>query len=143
MEIIASMGYSKALRGVRPKSLEGQIVSDADMCDAIGINGAMRSLVYALSDKGNKRVFDPSVWPDVELGADKYNVDGGTTHDTDGFINHFFEKLLKLKAMMLTEPGKQEAAVRDGAMVQLLRHYFREQNTPEWSDFLEKYLAKR
>ena len=141
-EIIATIGYSKALRGIRPKSLEGKIVSDADMCDAIGANGVMRSLMYAVSEKGNGRVFDPDVWPDVGIGADKYNANGNT-HDTDGFINHFFEKMLKLKGMMMTEPGMKEAAVRDAFMIEFLRHYFREENVPEWSDFLESHIINR
>lgn len=34
--IIRSMGYSKYLEGIRPKTIEGMVVSDADMCDAIG-----------------------------------------------------------------------------------------------------------
>lgn len=140
--IIASIGYSKALRGVRPQAIEGKIVSDADMCDAIGVTGAMRALQYAVGGKGNGVVFDPQVWPDVDIGADRYNANGNT-HDGDSFVNHFFEKMFKLRGMMLTIPGAQEAAVRDEAMIELLRHYFREQNVPEWSEFLEKYINSR
>ncbi len=36
LEIIRTMGYNKSLYGIRPDTLEGAIVSDADMCDAIG-----------------------------------------------------------------------------------------------------------
>ena len=32
------IGYSKLLKGFRPKTIEGQIVSDADMCDEMGAN---------------------------------------------------------------------------------------------------------
>ena len=39
LDVIATMGYSKHLEGIRPSTLEGQIVSDADMCDAIGAMG--------------------------------------------------------------------------------------------------------
>lgn len=92
-EIIATIGYSKALRGIRPTALEGQIVSDADMCDAIGVTGAMRALQYAVSDKGSGVVFDARVWPDVNIGADRYNANG-STHEGDSFVNHFFEKCL-------------------------------------------------
>ena len=56
------------------------------------------------------------------------------------FINHFFEKLLKLKGLMLTEPGRIEAGNRHQIMVDFLRAYFHEKNAPEWSDFLEEYL---
>jgi hypothetical protein cdiviTM7_00195 len=85
------------------------------------------------------RIFDPKVWPNINLAAHEYNADGNT-HDTDGFINHFFEKLLKLKGLMLTEPGRIEAGNRHQIMVDFLRAYFREKNASDWSDFLEEYL---
>lgn len=141
-DIIITIGYGKALAGVRPDTLEGKIVSDADMCDASGVTGVVRALQYAVSNKGSGVVFDPSVWPDVAIGADRYNADGNT-HEGDSFINYFFEKMFRLKGMMLTEPGVREATVRDAVMVDILRHYFREQNTPEWSEFLEKYIINR
>jgi uncharacterized protein len=92
-----AIGYSKRLGGKQPQRLAGQLVSDADMCDAIGAVGIERALVYACRHGG--RIFDPAVWPNVNLAAHEYNADGNT-HDTDGFINHFFEKLLKLKGLM-------------------------------------------
>ena len=137
LENVAVIGYSKRLSGKRPQRLAGQLVSDADMCDAIGAVGIERALVYACHHGG--RIFDPKIWPNVDLAAHEYNADGNT-HDTDGFINHFFEKLLKLKGLMLTKPGQKEAEDRHQIMVNFLRHYFREKNAPEWSEFLEKYL---
>ena len=139
LENVAAIGYSKRLNGKQPQRLAGQLVSDADMCDAIGAVGIERALVYACHHGG--RIFDPAVWPNVNLAAHEYNADGNT-HDTDGFINHFFEKLLKLKGLMLTEPGKTEAENRQQIMVDFLRHYFREKNAPEWSEFLEEYLRR-
>lgn len=139
LENVAAIGYSKRLNGKQPQRLAGQLVSDADMCDAIGAVGIERALVYACHHGG--RIFDPAVWPNVNLVAHEYNADGNT-HDTDGFINHFFEKLLKLKGLMLTEPGRIEAKNRQQIMVDFLRHYFREKNAPEWSEFLEEYLRR-
>ena len=139
LENIAVIGYGKRLNGRHPQRLAGQIVSDADMCDAIGAVGIERALVYACRHGG--RIFDPKVWPNVNLAAHEYNADGNT-HDTDGFINHFFEKLLKLKGLMLTLPGRIESESRQQIMVDFLRHYFREKNAPEWSEFLEEYLLK-
>lgn len=137
LENVAAIGYSKRLNGKQPQRLAGQLVSDADMCDAIGAVGIERALVYACHHGG--RIFDSAVWPNVNLAAHEYNADGNT-HDTDGFINHFFEKLLKLKDLMLTEPGRIEARKRQHVMVDFLRAYFREKNVPEWSEFLEGYL---
>ena len=109
LENIAAIGYSKRLNGKQPQRLAGQLVSDADMCDAIGAVGIERALVYACHHGG--RIFDPAVWPNVNLAAHEYNADGNT-HDTDGFINHFFEKLLKLKSLMLSqaEPKRKAAS---------------------------------
>ena len=141
-EMIATMGYSKSLKGVRPATLEGMILSDADMCDALGASGTIRCLQYAVSDKGSGIVFDPEIWPNVDITAGQY-TGGKTTHDTDSFVNHHFEKLLKLPGMMLTEPGKREAVKRGEIMVKFLRAYFEEQNVPDWNEFLDKYLASR
>ena len=139
LENVAAIGYSKRLNGKQPQRLAGQLVSDADMCDAIGAVGIERALVYACHHGG--RIFDPAVWPNANLAAHEYNADGNT-HDTDGFINHFFEKLLKLKGLMLTEPGRIEAENRQQIMVDFLRHYFREKNALEWGEFLEEYLRR-
>ena len=123
---IARIGYSRYLHGVRPERLAGRLVSE-------------RSLIYAVNH-GSCRIFDPTVWPDVNIDAHRYNANGGT-HDGDSFINYFFEKLLKLAKIMMTDPGRDEALVRQQTMVTFLRAYFREKNVPEWSDFLEEYLT--
>lgn len=141
-DIIKTMGYKNALHGIRPSTIEGMLVSDADMCDGMGVSGAFRSVIYAVSSKGSGVVFDKDMWPLENMTASQYNANG-TTHDTDSAINYFFEKLLKLKGMMITDMGKREAEERDSFMIELLRHYFKEQNTPEWSDFLENYLSSR
>ena len=78
--------------------------------------------------------FDPKVWPNVNLAAHEYNADGNT-HDTDGFINHFFEKLLKLKGLMLTKPGRIEAENRHQIMVDFSSRLFSRKECAEWSEF--------
>ena len=139
LNIIKNMGYSNVLKGIRPQSLEGMIVSDADMCDAIGASGIIRSIMYAVSSKGNGVIFDRNIWPNVNITAEEYN-NLGTTYDTDGAINHFFEKLLKLNNLMMTKSGKKEALQRQKIMIAFLRQFFVEEIVPEWGAFLEKYL---
>ena len=139
LDIIQNMGFSKYLKGIRPKTLEGKIVSDADMCEAIGATGIIRSIVYAVSDKGNGVIFNNNVFPITDITSETYNS-RGTTHDTDNAINHFFEKLLKLKSIMLTTAGAQEAAKRHQIMIDFLRHFFEEENVkPEWFEILKTY----
>ena len=141
LDIIKNMGYSKSLKGIRPTTLEGKIVSDADMCDAMGASGIIRSIVYAISDKGSGTIFDKNIFPNINITAKEYNSQL-TTHDTDNAINHFFEKLLKLSNMMMTEAGRKEAVARKEIMISFLRHFFEEENASEWIDFLNDYLKR-
>lgn len=141
LDIIKNMGYSKSLKGIRPISLEGKIVSDADMCDAMGASGIIRAVVYAVSDIGSGTIFNKSIFPNINITAKEYNSNF-TTHDNDNAINHFFEKLLKLRNMMMTKSGKNEAIERHKIMIDFLNHFFEEENVPEWKDFLNDYLKK-
>lgn len=142
LSIIKNMGYSNYLENIRPITLEGKIVSDADMCDAIGASGIIRSVVYAVSKKGNGIVFNREVFPNINITIEEYNSnETNTTHGTDSAINHFFEKLLKLSDIMMTKSGSQEAIERQKIMVKFLIHFFNEENAPEWLEFLNNYLA--
>jgi len=77
LDIISNMGFSKCLKGIRPKTLEGQIVSDADMCDAIGSSGIIRSVAYSVSEKGSGTIFDKDILPIIDITQEKYNSGGG------------------------------------------------------------------
>ncbi len=46
---IKRLGYSKRLEGLKPLTIEGMIVSDADMCDAMGVTGIIRCYDYSKS----------------------------------------------------------------------------------------------
>ena len=61
LNAIKTIGYSKRLKGISPITLEGMIVSDADMCDAIGTTGILRSYQYNLAH-GNT-FFDKNIYP--------------------------------------------------------------------------------
>ena len=134
-DIIRNMGYNKSLQGIRPRCLEGRIVSDADMLDAIGAMGTIRCLAYALA-RCDTPIFDKDIWPEVNLTAQEYRT---PNRKSDNFINHFFEKLLKLKDMMMTESGRKEAEIRHQFMVGFLQEFFREQGCEEWIAYLERY----
>ena len=140
-DIIFNMGYSKLLAGIRPKSKEGMIVSDADMLDATGINGIIRTLNYAFSrcQKYGTPVFDKNEWPEINMSAERYK---SRDRKSDNCINHFFEKTLRLVNLMMTQEGAKMAKVRLNRMVDFLRGYFDENDVPEWSEYLENYLKK-
>lgn len=135
-DIIQNMGYSKLLAGIRPKTTEGKIVSDADMLDAMGALGITRCLAYALF-KCSVPYFDKDNWPELDLTPEEYKRPG---RKSNNFINHFFEKLLKLEKLMLTDAGKEEAKARHDIMILFLRQFFRESNLPEWEAFLDKFI---
>lgn len=127
------IGYSKLLKGFRPQTLEGKIVSDADMCDALGANGIIR--VYTYSMKNEKPLFDKNIFPIENMTADTY-----TSKCADTSVCHLFEKILKLKNLMLTDSGKKEAESRHQIIVDFLYHLFDEENAPEWTEYLDNYL---
>ena len=128
-----NIGYSKRLKGCCPTTLEGKIVSDADMCDALGANGILR--VYTYSLKNGKPFFNKDIFPIEDMTAEKY-----TRTRADSSVCHIFEKILKLKNLMLTKSGKEEAKSRHQIIVDFLYHLFDEENVPEWTRYLNEYL---
>lgn len=134
LSIIPSMGYNKYLEGVRPKTLEGKIVSDADMCDAIGSQGLIRVFEYNASKA--KPFFDPSIPPSVvDVAIEEYKA-GSNDHA----VQHFFDKLLIIPDILMTEAGRQEGQKRAAIMQDFLRELFREEDARAWSVHLKKYL---
>lgn len=135
LNAVKAVGYSKRLQGVKPETVEGMAVSDADMCDAMGVTGILRSYRYNLAH-GNL-FFDRNIYPVTNMSAAEYMAKKGGT-----VVTHMFEKSLKLKDLMLTDSGKKEAAERHNITVDFLYHFFEEENAPEWIDYLDKYLNK-
>lgn len=137
-EIILTMGYSKFLQGIRPQTLEGQIVSDADMLDALGAVSVVRTVMYTVTH-GSRKLFDRNMFPENNLTKEKYTAKG---RDRDSAVNHFFDKLLKLKYILFTPEARREADIRHRFMVDFLREFFREQDCFDWIDYLEEYEKK-
>lgn len=132
LDAIRKIGYKKYLGGVRPDSLEGMIVSDADMCDGLGVTGILRTYDYQKAH--GRPFFDREVFPDNEVTTNNYKL------CDDSAVCHCFDKLLRLKGIMMTESGKEEASSRHDIVVSILYHLFDEEDAPEWSDYLDKFL---
>ena len=128
-----NIGYSKRLKGHCPTTLEGKIVSDADMCDALGANGILRVYTYCM--KNGKPFFDRNIFPIEDMNAEKH-----TRKCADSSVCHIFEKILKLKDLMLTDSGKEESKNRHQIVVDFLYHLFNEENALEWTEYLNNYL---
>lgn len=125
------IGYKKSLKGIRPKTLEGMIVSDADMCDALGVLGILRTYDYHKAH--NKPFFDKSIFPE-ELKEENYAICDASS------VSHCFRKLLRLKGLMMTDAGKKEAKERHEIIVLVLKHLFEEERANDWQEYLDNFL---
>ncbi|QKS71316.1 HD domain-containing protein [Paenalkalicoccus suaedae] len=103
-----------------PKTLLAKIVQDADRLDAIGAIGIARTFMYA-GATGSKMHEDKQQIRDA-MTAEEYR-DGTSTA-----TQHMHEKLLKLKDLMQTKAGKQEAEKRHQFMLDFLEQFNKEWN---------------
>ena len=117
-EIIATMSFKGAGVSTPMRTIEGQIVQDADRLEALGAIGIARSFAYG-GFKG-QMIHDPEITPAMHESFEAYKTAGGTT------INHFSEKLLLLRDRMNTETGRRIAAHRHQFMESFLAEFFAE-----------------
>ena len=104
VEIISQISFSAG--NGRPSTLEGMCVQDADRLDAIGAIGIGRA--FAFGGSRGRRMHDPD-------GLDKTAT-----------VEHFYDKLFKLKDLMTTPTGKNLARQRDEFMHSFLEQFYAE-----------------
>ncbi|WP_114792532.1 HD domain-containing protein [Niabella yanshanensis] len=102
--IVSQVSFSK---GKIAETIEAKIVQDADRLDAIGAIGLAR--VFAFGGSKQREIHNPQQ-PDQ------------TT------LQHFYDKLLKLKDLMNTATAKQIALERHGYLEAFLERFYKEWN---------------
>lgn len=105
--------------------LEFKIVQDADRLDAIGAIGVCRALHYG--GYKNRLIYDPETQPLQFDSKEAYKKSDGPS------LNHFYEKLLKIKGQLHTKTAVAIAEKRHAFMKQFLNQFYEEWGeTPSW-----------
>jgi len=134
LNVIGEISFSKSGSLPHFETIEQKIVSDADKLDAMGAIGVCRTVMYSAAT--GRALFNAAEFPNENLTPAEYkNKNRAGNHS----INHFFEKLLKLKGAMQTAAGKQEAERRHRFMILFLNQFFAEVEEEKWQEYLKKF----
>lgn len=117
-QIIRNLSYKSSLGVITFQSDELNVVQDADRLDAIGAVGIARAFTYG--GYKNRVLYDPEIKPQLNMTKEEYKNSAAPT------INHFYEKLLLLKALMKTGEGKKLAEQRHDFMLSYLEQFYSE-----------------
>jgi uncharacterized protein len=120
IKIIENISFKGGNVDQKFKSLELDIVQDADRLDALGAIGIARTFNYG--GFKNRPLYDPAIEPDLNMDKETYKKSLSPT------LNHFYEKLLLLKDLMNTKTGHELAQQRHDFMEQYLEQFYAECN---------------
>lgn len=118
IKIIENISFKGGNEPQKFKSLELDVIQDADRLDALGAIGIARTFNYG--GFKNRALFDPEIEPNLKMTKEEYKASNDPT------INHFYEKLLLLKDKMNTHTGRQIAEKRHQFMEAFLDQFYAE-----------------
>ena len=118
IQIINNISFKGGNEEQTFKSIELDIVQDADRLDALGAIGIARTFNYG--GFKNRAIYDPTIPPNLNMTKEEYKK------STAPSLNHFYEKLLLLKDRMNTKSGKKIAAKRHQYMEDYLQQFYGE-----------------
>ncbi len=119
--IIEHISFKGGTNMHKMRSLEGKIVQDADRLDALGAIGIAR--VFAYGGAHTREIHNPTNKPLQAFSSFK-TYQKAMKNSTS--INHFYEKLLRVKDHMNTAAGKKLALHRHKFMEKYLAEFYDE-----------------
>ncbi len=122
VDIIRYISYkNKSLE--QPGFIEFKIIQDADRLDAIGAIGIARAFHYG--GFKNREIYNPEIAPLDNPNDDMYKKSTAPT------INHFYEKLFKIKTLLNTPEAKEIAKEKHSFMECFIEQFYK-----EWGDVI-------
>jgi len=127
LDIISNISFKNTLpdfknrinkKPIQNMSKELMIVCDADRLDAIGAIGIARTFAYG--GFHGRQIYNPEIKANKNITQEEYKTTEAPS------INHFYEKLLKIKGMMYTKMGKKIAKKRHRFLNLYLKEFFKE-----------------
>lgn len=118
VNIIQHISYKGGHNEGQFKSIELDIIQDADRLDAMGAIGIARAFNYG--GYKNRKIYDPGIPPKPHQSKEEYK------NSTAPTLNHFQEKLLLLKDRMNTATGRKMAEKRHQFLLTYLDTFHRE-----------------
>ena len=120
IKIIENISFKGGNEKQTFKSLELDVVQDADRLDALGAIGIARTFNYG--GFKNRAIYNPEIKANLNMTKEAYK------NSTAPTINHFYEKLLLLKDKMNTKTGLKLAQSRHEFMESFLKQFYNEWN---------------
>jgi len=136
LDIIKSVGYKNLLKPDwlnSHQSVEYRCVQDADLLDAIGAVGISRC--YSFGGGRNRDLFSLEGYVQVQSHSDYLAQQQQSTSSFElSNLQHFFDKLLRIRSLLTTNVGRRMAQKRHDTMLLFLNAVAEELNDADITD---------